>query len=167
MANVTVTNKSDSIIDEVVATLAAGTISSADAFKNVEKANSVERFKETRLSGSGDSSLAAVINDGVEEFVLTDENVGNVLSLTVLIASQSVTESASVTSVTKLVSAVKNLLNGDVPDNARGFYASDSEEFTNRLDWGEPRYDTETRKNWAFAELPCKIAFHSTTETSH
>jgi len=167
MADTTVTNKPNDIIDEVVATLLAGTISSANAFNNVEKANSVDRFKETRLSGSDSASLAAVINGGVEEFIITDENVGNVLSLTILICSQSNTESNSVTSVTELVAAVKNLLNGDVPDDARGFYAVDEEEFTQLLDWDEPEYDTESKKNWAFAELPCRIAFVTTTETSH
>ncbi len=167
MTNITVTNEQDTIIDEVVATLLAGTIATVSIFDRCEKSNSVDRFKEVRLSGHGAGAIAGVVNVGTEEFLYTDLRVGNVLTLNILIAAQAKTPTAGVTTANKLIGAVKNLLNGDVPSTAEGFYQVDEDEITQRLDWGEPEIDSDSQKGWVFVELPCLVAYVTTNKTSH
>jgi len=162
-------NESDTIINEAVATLKAGTFPTAIKIfgNNVYKFNSVDRFKETRRSGTDSIGWAGVVNDGIDEFILTDLRVGNVLNLTILIAVQNKTPETGVTNATKLLAAVKNLLNGDVPSTAEAFYPDGEEDITQRLDWGEPEIDSESDKPWVYVELPCLIGFVTTNETSH
>ncbi len=163
------TNESDTIINEAVATLKAGTFPTAIKIfgVNVHKANSVDRFKETRLSYSGSVGIAGVVNGPVEEFVLTDERVGNVLPLTIIIGVQSKTPEIGVTNATKLLAAVKNLLNGDIPSTAEGFYKIDEDEMTLRIAWGEPEMDPDGIKGWVFIEISCFIAYVTTSDTGH
>ena len=164
------TNESDTIINEIVATLKAGTFPTAIKIfgNNVYKVNSVDRFKETRLSGKDSIGWAGVVNVGVEEFDITDFRVGNILELTILVCVQNKTPATGVTNINKLVAAVKNLLNGDVPSTAEGFFPPESDgEMTERIAWGEPEYDTDKTKPWAFAELPCFISYVTASTTSH
>ena len=167
MTAITVTNIPDTIIDEMVATLLAGTISTASIFDVCEKTNSVDRFKETRLSGHGNAAIAAIMSGPIEESILTDERVGNVIEFTILTASQATPETANVTEAKKLTAAVKNLLNGDIPSSAAGFFKIDDEAMTLRIAWGEPEYDVDSKKPWAFGETPCFIAYVTTNDTSH
>lgn len=162
-------NESNTIINEMVATLKAGTFPTGIKIfgANVYPSNSVDRFKETRLSYSGSLGIAGIINGPIEEFVLTDGRVGNVLPLTILIGVLSKTPEAGVTNATKLLAAVKNLLNGDIPSTAEGFYKIDEEEMTLRISWGEPEVDSDEIKKWVFIEIPCFIAYVTTSDTGH
>ena len=166
MANTIPANESNTVINEMIATLKAGTISSVSAFGNrVYKDHSVDRWKETRLSGG--RTVAGIIYVGIDEFVLTDERVGNVLSLTIAIAAQNKQDPDLVLDSMNLTAAVKNLLNGDIPSTAEGFYPIDAEEMTLRITWGEPEQDSESNKQWVFVELPVSIAYVTTSKTSH
>ncbi len=164
------TNESDTIIDKLVVTLKAGTFPTAVKIfgANVHKSNSVDRFKETRLSGKDSIGIAGVIEVGVEEVDISDFRVGNVLSLIILICVQSKTDEVGVTNTTKLKSAVKNLIEGAIPSEAEGFFGPDADgEMTKRLVWGEPETDTESNKTWAFVEMPVEFAYVTASQTSH
>lgn len=167
MAGVSVTNEPDDIIDELVATLAAGTWDAGvvNVFEFVEKTKSVELFKDSRLT---DSPVAAVAFDGgIEDSLITDNRRGCVVPLTIFIASQEDPESDRVTDASKLIAAVKNLINADVPTDAQAFYIDDSGEITDRLEWGEPETDTESDVPWQFTELPLRVAYVTAGETGH
>ncbi len=167
MTEITVTNEQDTIIDEVVATLIDGTIATVSIFDRCEKSNSVDRFKEVRLSGHGAGAIAGVVNVGTEEFLMADLKIGNVLTLTILIAAQAKTPTVGATTANKLIGAVKNLLNGDIPSTAQGFYAAEEDDITQRLAWGEPEIDSDSQKGWVFVELPCLVGYITTNKTSH
>jgi len=166
MATVTVTNEPDDIIDELVATLAGGTwaVLETSVFDYVNRSASVQAFKDSRLT---QSPSCAVILNSVEEYEITDLRIGCVADLTILIASTEDTESDRVVDITKLIGAVKNLINADVPDDAEAFFQDDSEEVTPRIEWGEPDSDTESSIPWQYTELPLRIAFVTTNSTSH
>jgi len=168
MADITITNEQDTIIDEVIATLEAGTVPTAVAiFDFVEKTNSVDWYKSARLSGIKTAAIAGVVNQTTEEFLITDLRVGCILHLSIFLASQKVTDEARVTDINKLIDACKILLNADVPSTAVGFYQVDEETMTQRLEWGEPEIDSESKTPWVFAELPVQIAYVTTNEQSH
>ena len=167
MTAITVTNEADTVINAVVAELIGGTILAASIFNRVEKTNSIDRFKETRLSGQGAAAIAAVANIGIEEFETTDLCIGNVLSLNILVANQKNTEVNLVTEVNRLVAAVKNLINKTPPATSIAFYAAGEDEITQRILWGTPEYDSDSNKSWVFGEIPVDIAFLTNTETSH
>jgi len=167
MAGVSVTNEPDDIIDELVATLAGGTWDDGDVsvFEFVEKTKSVQMFKDTRLT---DSPVAAVAFDGgIEEYDITDNRRGCVLSLTIFVKSMEESESGRVTDATKLLAAVKNLINADVPTDAEAFYHDDSGEIIPRIEWGEPETDTESNVPWQYTELSLRVAYVAAGETSH
>lgn len=167
MAEITIDNKPSDIIDELKATIEAGTVSDVTIFARCDESNTVDRFKETRLSGLDGKALACIVNEGVEEFIITDNRRGNVLSLTIVTASQNTPEADNVLDATKLVAAVKNLINGDKPSDSVAFYVDGEDEITQRVSWGEPESDSETKKPWVFNEIPCLIAYIADSETSH
>tara|TARA_Y100000310_G_scaffold315428_1_gene365945 strand:- start:195 stop:698 length:504 start_codon:yes stop_codon:yes gene_type:complete len=167
MAAITVTNEANTVIDAVVTQLLAATISSVSVFDRCEKANSVDLFKETRLSGHGSAAVVGVINVGIEEFIITDDRIGNVVSLTLLLANQKKTDVDRTTEIHRLISAAKNTINGNRPGTSEGFYVLDAEEIIPQIAWGEPDIDSDSNKSWVFAELPLSIAFVTTNDTSH
>jgi hypothetical protein len=167
MAAITVDNKPSDIIDELKATIEAATISAVTVFARCDESNSVERFKEKRLSGLDGKALACVVNDGVEEFIITDNQRGNVLSLTLVTFSQNTPEADNVLDATKLVVAIKNIVNTTKPTDSIAFYAEGADEITQRVSWGEPKSDPDSQKPGVFNEIPCFIAYTTTTETSH
>jgi len=169
MAAITVDNKPSDIIDELKATIEAATISAVTVFARCDESNSVERFKEKRLSGLDGKALACIVAGPIEEFVnVTDDRVGNVLSLTIVTASQNTPEADNVLDATKLVAAVKNMINGDIPSDATGFYDNAGEDMILRLAWGETEQaDPDESKPWVFNEIPLRIAYITTTDTGH
>jgi hypothetical protein len=167
MAEITVTNEADAIADEIVVTLAAGTISAAKIFTNVEKASSVDRFIENRSSGARSGPIAGVVIGPTTEQDITDGRVGKVLSITVLIIAKGKNNETKTTIGTKLVNAVKNLINNDKPSTSTRFFGEAEGEMVDRVTFGDPEYDTETEKTAVYAELPVEIGYTTTTNTSN
>lgn len=167
MAAITVDNKPDKIITEMKATIEAATISGTTVFARCDESNSVDRFKEKGLSGMNGKALACIVNDGIEEFVITDDRVGNVLGLTLVTFSQNTPEGDNVLDATKLVAALKNLLNGNIPSDAEGFYPEGEDDMTLRITWGEPESDPDSKKPGVFNEIQCFIAYITTNDQSH
>ncbi|MCP4309490.1 MAG: hypothetical protein GY788_32370 [bacterium] len=168
MADITITNEQDTIIDEIIATLEAGTVPTAVAiFDFVEKTNSVDWYKSARLGGIKTAALAGVVNETTEEFKITDLRLGCILHLKILLASQKVTDELRVTEINKLIDACKILINADKPSTSICFYQDGEETMTQRVVWGEPEIDSETKTPWVFAELPVEIAYVTTNEESH
>lgn len=167
MSAITVDNKPDKIITALKAAIEAATISAVKIFARCDESNSVERFKEKRLSGMDGKALACIVNNGVEEFILTDNRRGNVLSLTIVTASQNTPEADNVLDATKLVAAIKNIVNTSKPADSKAFYAEGDDEITQQVSWGEPESDPDAKKPMVFNEIPCFIAYETLTETSH
>ena len=166
MANVSVNNEIDDIIDELAATLLAGTWTDDESsvFDLVEKAASIQTFKDSRMT---QSPCAAVVLNGMEDHLITDNRRGCVADLAIFIASMEDVETDRVTDIGKLVAAAKNLINADVPDDAEGFFQDGEENMTPRLEWGEPDSDTESDVPWQFTELPLRVAFVTAGDTSY
>lgn len=151
---ITVADKENTLLGEIVDILKAVKIGTANAFTAVHRDDSTDETEQKRLTKSGGVSI---IYEDTEEYGLPDLAVGCVLSITLSVFTNQ-------GDITKLVNAAKNALKSNPPPSSKAFAATD--ELFRQVTFGEIKKDTD-QKPWVIAELPAKIAFVISDDVSH
>lgn len=128
--------------------------------------NWIGLIKQTSYGGNTDQILVALSTGTIDDITLSEGIVWFPGPVTSTLDAKDL-KTLRKTESQRLVAAIKNLINADVPSDAKAFYAPEEEEITPRLLWGEPETDSESQVPWQFTELNLRVAFVTTNETSH
>ena len=166
MADITVSNTDWSVISAVKTALAEATIEAALVFQAVTATTSDRQARQCQFT---QSPIAIVRYLTTRELASPEAVVGCALSLELTLAarvdSPATDESQRLEEILRLVSAAKNAIHADPPEQIAAW--PDGDGFSPALEFGPGKIDTAERQAWAVAVLPVNLTYVLEGPTSH